>query len=180
MRLTVFAPAGYLDDARPGDSIAVQGACMTLTDFDAAASCFSVDVSAESLSKTAGLDAPGPVNLEQALRMGERLGGHMVSGHVDGVGTVTHFAPVGESHELRVLAPQPLGRFLAVKGSIALAGVSLTINHLVDRDDGCEVSVNVIPHTLRCTTLGELAPGHRINIEVDLIARQLERLMARS
>ncbi len=177
-RLTVFAPAGYLDDACLGDSVAIEGACMTLTSFDAAAACFTVEVSAESLSKTAGLGTPGPVNLEKALRAGDRLGGHLVSGHVDGVGTVIHFEPVGESHELRVLAPAALGRFLAVKGSITVCGVSLTVNRLDDRDDGCELSVNLIPHTLRHTTLGALDTGRRVNLEVDLVARHLERLLA--
>ena len=109
-RLLIETPAGYLDDVAPGDSIALNGACMTVTAFDAVARRFTIDISAESLRLTAGLGAPGPVNLEKALRAHDRLGGHLVSGHVDGLGTVTHFAPVGESWELRVRAPKELGR----------------------------------------------------------------------
>lgn len=179
-RLAVQAPPGYLDDARLGDSIALNGACMTLTSFDAAASRFTIEVSAESLDKTAGLDATGRVNLEQALRANDRLGGHLVSGHVDGVGRVTHFAPVGESWELRVLAPAALARFLAVKGSIAVNGVSLTVNGVEDGPDGCEFTINLIAHTLQCTTLGGLAVGSRVNLEIDLIARYVERMLAAS
>ena len=177
-RLVVQAPAGYLDDAQPGDSIAVNGACMTLTTFDAATGRFTLDVSAESLACTAGLDALGAVNLEQPLRATDRLGGHLVSGHVDGIGTVTHFAPVGESFELRVQAPAALGRFLAVKGSITVNGVSLTVNRVTDAEDGCEFSVNLIPHTAQHTTLGALAAGARVNLEIDLIARYVERMLA--
>ena len=177
-------PPGYLDDAQPGDSIAVNGACMTLTAFDAAASRFTLDVSAASLACTAGLDALGAVNLEKALRANDRLGGHLVSGHVDGVGTVTRFAPVGESFELCVRAPTALGRFLAPKGSITVDGVSLTVNRVTDGDGdgdgdeaGCEFSVNLIPHTARHTTLGALAAGARVNLEIDLIARYVERML---
>jgi len=177
LRLVVETPPGYLDDAQPGDSIAVNGACMTLTGFDAAASRFTLDISAESLGKTAGLDTPGPVNLEKALRASDRLGGHLVSGHVDGIGRVTHFRPVGESWQLRVLAPAALGRYLALKGSITVNGVSLTVNRVDDRADGCEVSINLIPHTLAHTTLGTLAEGHGVNLEIDLIARYVERML---
>ncbi len=177
VHLTVATPAGYLDDAQAGDSIAVDGACMTLTVFDAAASWFAVDVSAESLSKTAALDRPGPVNLEKALRAGDRLGGHLVSGHVDGIGTVTCFEAAGESMRLGVLAPPALRRFLAVKGSITVNGVSLTVNLADDHGDGCEFSVNLVPHTLRHTTLGNLAVGSRVNLEIDLIARYVERIV---
>ena len=178
LRLAVQAPAGYLDDAQPGDSIAIDGACMTLTAFDAAAARFTLDISAESLGKTAGLDAVGPVNLEKALRANDRLGGHLVSGHVDGVGTVTRLAAVGESFELRVRAPAALGRFLAVKGSITVNGVSLTVNRVTDDAAGCEFSVNLIPHTARNTTLGALREGQRVNLEIDLIARYVERMLA--
>ena len=176
-RLTVQAPPGYLDEAQPGDSIALNGACMTVTSLDAAAARFTIEVSAESLARTAGLDATGPVNLEQALRASDRLGGHLVSGHVDGVGHVTHFAPVGESWDLRVLAPASLARFLAVKGSITVNGVSLTVNRVEDRPDGCEFAINLIPHTLQCTTLGSLAAGRAVNLEIDLIARYVERML---
>ena len=112
-RLQIETPEGYLDDVQLGDSIALNGACMTVTTFDPAARRFTVDISAESLDKTAGLAETGPVNLEKALRAHERLGGHIVSGHVDGIGQVTHFAPVGESWELRLLAPTELGQYLA-------------------------------------------------------------------
>ena len=115
-----------------GDSIALNGACMTVTTFDAAAGWFEIDISAESLDKTAGLAEPGPVNLEKALRAHDRLGGHLVSGHVDGIGQVSHFAPVGETWELRIRAPRELARFLAYKGSITVNGVSLTVNRVTD------------------------------------------------
>jgi riboflavin synthase len=176
-RLTIETPAGYLVDALLGDSIALNGACMTVTRFDAAACTFCVDVSAESLAKTAGLSRPGPVNLEKALRAHDRLGGHLVSGHVDGLGRVTHFAAVGESWELRIRAPSELGRFLAYKGSITVNGVSLTVNRVTDLADGCEFSINLIPHTVENTTLGSLLPGHDVNLEVDLIARYVERML---
>ena len=180
LRLVVQKPPGYLDDAQPGDSIAIDGACITMTAFEAAAGRFTLDISAESLGKTAGLDAVGPVNLEKALRASDRLGGHLVSGHVDGVGTVTHFAAVGESFELRVRAPAELSRFLAVKGSITINGVSLTVNRVADAADGggCEFSVNLIPHTAQNTTLGALREGRRVNLEIDLIARYVERMLA--
>ena len=176
-RLTIEAPPGYLDDAALGDSIALSGACMTLTSFDASASRFTIEISAESLDKTAGLDRPGPVNLEKALRANDRLGGHLVSGHVDGLGRVTRFAPVGESWQLGVLAPAALARYLAVKGSITVDGVSLTVNRVEDRPDGCEFEINLIAHTLQSTTLGGLAPGRSVNLEIDLIARYVERML---
>ena len=177
-QLVIETPAGYLDDVQLGDSIALNGACMTVTAFDAAARRFHIDISPESLDKTAGLDAPGPVNLEKALRANDRLGGHLVSGHVDGMGRVTHFAPVGDAwFELRVLAPAALGRFMAYKGSMTVNGVSLTVNTVNDRSDGCEFSVNLIPHTLQNTSLGALATGHLVNLEVDLIARYVSRML---
>jgi riboflavin synthase len=176
-RLMVEAPAGYLDDVGLGDSIALNGACMTVTDVDPGACSFAVEVSAESLDKTAGLDQQGPVNLEKALRANERLGGHIVAGHVDGVGTVTHFARVGESWELRILAPRSLGKFLAYKGSIAVNGVSLTVNSVADTAQGTEISINLISHTVEHTSLGALKSGGRVNLEVDLIARYVERML---
>lgn len=177
-RLTIEAPAGYLADVQLGDSIALNGACMTVTTFDPAASRFTIDISAESLARTAGLAEPGPVNLEKALRAHDRLGGHLVSGHVDGLGRVTHFAPVGESWELRVLAPRELARFLAYKGSITVNGVSLTVNRVDDRAEGCEFSINLIPHTIENTTLGTLQAGAAVNLEIDLIARYVERMLS--
>ena len=176
-RLTIEAPAGYLDDVGMGDSIALNGACMTVTTLDPGQRQFSIDISAESLDKTAGLTDSGPVNLEKALRAHDRLGGHIVSGHVDGIGTVTHFAPLGESWELRIRAPRSLGKFLAYKGSITVNGVSLTVNSIADQADGCETSINLIPHTIRSTALGSLAAGSRVNLEIDLIARYVERML---
>ena len=176
-RLTISAPAGYLDDVQLGDSIALNGACMTATTLDRATSVFTIDISAESLARTCGLDATGAVNLEKAMRANDRLGGHMVSGHVDGLGTVSHFAPVGESWELRILTPRELARFIAYKGSITVNGVSLTVNRVADLADGCELSINLIPHTLENTTLGELKTGRRVNLEIDLIARYVERML---
>ncbi|WP_293660323.1 riboflavin synthase [Rhodoferax sp. OV413] len=176
-RLTIEAPAGYLDDVGLGDSIALNGACMTVTAFDAASRQFAIDISAESLDKTAGLDAMGPINLEKALRAHDRLGGHLVSGHVDGMGHVSHFAQVGESWELRVIAPKALGKYLAYKGSITINGVSLTVNRIADIAEGCEASINLIPHTVTNTALHALQVGGRVNLEIDLIARYVERMM---
>lgn len=176
-RLVITPPAGYLDDVGLGDSIALNGACMTVTSMDPAAPQFTIDISAESLLKTTGLGTPGPINLEKALRANDRLGGHMVSGHVDGIGEVTHFAQVGESWELRVLAPRELARYLAYKGSITINGVSLTVNRIADLAGGCEASINLIPHTVQNTALGHLRAGSRVNLEIDLIARYVARMM---
>ncbi len=176
-RLTLTAPAGYLDDVGLGDSIALNGACMTVTSLDANAGHFSIDISAESLARTAGLDRPGPVNLEKALRPQDRLGGHLVSGHVDGVGRVLKMEPVGESWELRILAPRELGKYLAYKGSITVNGVSLTVNTVSDGDQGTELSINLIPHTVQNTALHALQAGAAVNLEIDLIARYVERML---
>ncbi len=175
MRLVVRAGGLDLGDVALGDSIAIQGACMTA--IETTAETFDVDVSRESLNKTVGLSEPGEVNLEKALRAHDRLGGHIVSGHVDGLGTVTHFAPVGESHELRVLAPKALGKYLAYKGSITVNGVSLTVNAVKDLADGCEFSINLIPHTVQVTTLRHLKAGSKVNLEIDMIARYVERML---
>ena len=176
-RLTLQAPAGYLDDVGLGDSIALNGACMTVTTLDVARHQFTIDISAESLARTSGLDQQGSVNLEKALRANDRLGGHIVSGHVDGIGQVSHFAQVGESWELRVLAPLALARYLAYKGSITVNGVSLTVNQVVDQDDGAEISINLIPHTVENTALGTLKAGHSVNLEIDTVARYVERML---
>jgi len=177
-RLTLEAPAGYLADVALGDSIALNGACMTVTSFDTAASRFTIDISAESLARTAGLAEPGAVNLEKALRAHDRLGGHIVSGHVDGIGEVASFEQVGESWELRLLAPRELARFLAYKGSITVNGVSLTVNRVADQADGrAEFSINLIPHTVQNTTLGLLRAGSRVNLEIDTVARYVERML---
>jgi len=136
-----------------------------------------VDISAESLDKTAGLSDEGPINLEKALRAHDRLGGHIVSGHVDGVGLVMRFAQLGESWDLQVMAPKALAKFLAYKGSITINGVSLTVNRIEDSEAGCLMSINLIPHTIQNTALGVLASGSRVNLEIDLIARYVERML---
>lgn len=179
-RLTIQAPTGYLDDVRLGDSIALNGACMTVTTLQPDQNRFTIDISAESLGKTAGLDSTGTINLEKALRANDRLGGHLVSGHVDGIGSVAHFAQVGESWELRVLAPASLAKYLAYKGSITINGVSLTVNRVADLPNGCEVSINLIPHTVENTALHTLKNGSVVNLEIDLIARYVERMLSSS
>ncbi|MEA3095079.1 MAG: riboflavin synthase [Caballeronia sp.] len=176
VRLTVASGGLDLADVELGDSISIQGACMTVIEKSTAS--FAVDVSRESLNKTAGLSVPGDVNLEKALRAHDRLGGHLVSGHVDGLGEVTHFAPVGESHELRILASSDIGKYLAYKGSVTVNGVSLTVNTVNDRPDGCEFSINLIPHTVEVTTLRHLLAGAKVNLEIDLIARYVERILS--
>lgn len=177
-RLTLACPTTYLDDVGVGDSIALNGACMTVTTLDAAQDQFTVDISAESLARTAGLAQLGAVNLEKAMRANDRLGGHLVAGHVDGIGAVTHFAQVGESWELHLLTPKALAKYLAYKGSITVNGVSLTVNHVQDLATGCEVSINLIPHTVQNTALGSLQAGSNVNLEIDLIARYVERMLS--
>ena len=179
-RLTLECPAGYLDDVGLGDSIALNGACMTVTSVLPAQHLFTIDISAESLSKTTGLAQGGTVNLEKALRASDRLGGHIVSGHVDGIGQVSHFEPVGESWELRVQAPPELAKYLAYKGSITVNGVSLTVNRVLDNARGCEISINLIPHTVHNTTLGSLKSGCGVNLEIDTVARYVERMLSSS
>lgn len=179
-RLTISTPAAYLDDVGLGDSIAINGACMTVTSFDVAANQFTIDISAESLLKTAGLTELGTVNLEKALRAHDRLGGHIVSGHVDGVGHIIFFEPVGESWELRITCPPELGKFIAYKGSITVNGVSLTVNRVADSAAGTELSINLIPHTVENTALGQLSAGSAVNLEIDLIARYVERMLSHS
>ncbi len=176
VRLSVDAAAVPGFAAAIGDSIALNGACMTATTVDGAR--FTVDVSRESLSKTAGLAAPGEVNLETSLRLGDRIGGHLVSGHVDGVGTVLAMTQAGESWTLVIRAPRALARFLAVKGSVAVDGVSLTINQVADHADGCDFTLNIIPHTFAVTTLRRLRGGEPVNLEIDTVARYVERMLA--
>jgi riboflavin synthase len=171
VRLTIDTRTLDIADVAIGDSVAINGACMTV--IAKAAAQLAFDVSAESLRWVAGLSQPGEVNLECALRFGDRVGGHLVAGHVDGVGTVTRFEPDGESRLLEVEAPAALARYIAVKGSITVDGVSLTVN----RVDGARFCVNLIPHTLAVTTLGAYGVGRQVNLEVDLIARHLERLL---
>ena len=180
VRLEIDARGLPLADVVLGDSIAINGACMTVVAKTATA--FSVDVSRESLSKTAGLDAQGEVNLEKALTLAERLGGHLVSGHVDGLGQVHSFEAVGESRELVVDAPHELAKFLAYKGSVVVNGVSLTVNRVEDLLQGgagvCRFSINLIPHTIEVTTLKHLHAGSKVNLEIDLIARYVERMLS--
>ena len=178
-RLEISTPAHYLDDVGLGDSIALNGACMTVIAFDTAANTFSIDISAESLDKTAELNKIGTaLNLEKALRPNDRLGGHIVSGHVDGIGSVSQFVQIGESWLLQVLAPPTLAKYLAYKGSITVNGVSLTVNQVQDQEDGCLVSINLIPHTVDNTALGSLRAGSPVNLEIDTVARYVERMLS--
>jgi riboflavin synthase len=179
VRLTVNAGALNLLDVALGDSVAIQGACMTVVVINTTAKALEFDVSRESLSKTVGLERAGPVNLETALSLSTKLGGHLVTGHVDGLGTVVQFAQVGESWRLDILTPQELGKFFAYKGSATVNGVSLTVNTVLDQANGTVISINLIPHTMQVTTLGTLRAGDKVNLEIDLIARYVERMLAR-
>lgn len=172
LRLTVEAPGLDLSDVALGDSIAHGGVCLTV--IEKAGASYKVDVSRETLDCTVGLDAPGEVNLEKALRLADRLGGHLVTGHVDGVGEVLKFERIGESHELVVRAPKPLAKYIARKGSITVSGVSLTVN----RVDKTDFSINLIPHTVAVTTLKHLKTGSQVNLEIDLVARYIERMLS--
>jgi len=176
VRLDVDAGGLPMADVGLGDSIALNGACMTVV--EKTATGFTVDVSRESLNKTVGLDTTTEVNLEKALTLSERLGGHLVSGHVDGLGVVRKFEPVGESHELVIEAPRDLAKYLAYKGSVVVNGVSLTVNRVEDGATGCQFSINLIPHTIQVTTLKHLKAGSRVNLEIDLIARYVERMLS--
>jgi riboflavin synthase len=178
VRLDVDAGGLPMADVGLGDSIALNGACMTVV--EKTASGFTVDVSRESLNKTVGLDTTTEVNLEKALTLAERLGGHLVSGHVDGLGVVRKFEPVGESHELVIEAPRELAKYLAYKGSVVVNGVSLTVNRVEDSATGCAFSINLIPHTIQVTTLKHLKEGSKVNLEIDLIARYVERMLSLS
>ncbi len=171
VRLTVEAGKLGLDDVELGDSIACNGVCLTVV--ERTGNTFCVDVSPETLSCTIGLDALGPINLEKALRLADRLGGHLVSGHVDGVGTVVRFDRVGDNRLLEISAPQELAKYIARKGSITVNGVSLTTNAV----EGSRFTINLIPHTLASTTLGGIRAGDRVNLEIDLIARYVERML---
>ncbi len=173
LRLVVATHTLGLADVQLGDSIAVNGVCLTATAIDG--DNFTVEVSRETLDCTVGLDVVGAtVNLEKALRLSDRLGRHLVSGHVDGVGEVIAFDDLGESWKLVIRAPQNLAKFIAIKGSITINGVSLTINQV----GGSEFALNLIPHTLQMTNLKNLSAGSRVNLEVDMIARYVERMMS--
>jgi riboflavin synthase len=172
VRLRVDAGSLSLDDVALGDSIAVSGVCLTVVSLHDRA--FDVDVSQETLSCVAGFESGSAVNLEKALRLADRLGGHLVSGHVDGVGRVERFEELGDHRRLEIDLPADLGRYVPRKGSVAVDGVSLTVNEVA----GSRFTVNLIPHTLASTTFATLRPGARVNIEVDLLARYIERLSA--
>lgn len=172
LSLSIFAGELDLSDVKVGDSIAVNGVCLTITSF--CVNQFTVDVSQETLSCTQGFNQTGiSVNLEKALRLSDRLGGHLVSGHVDATGIVVKFEPAGESYELIIRAPDSILRYLTHKGSVTVNGVSLTVNQV----EGNEFSVNLIPHTLAMTTLNELVPGIRVNLESDMLARYVAGLL---
>ncbi|MDY0013382.1 MAG: riboflavin synthase [Rhodocyclaceae bacterium] len=172
VRLTVDTGELGLGDVTIGDSIANSGVCLTVIEMDGKRVRF--DVSRETLNCTVGLAAPGEVNLEKALRVDDRLGGHIVTGHVDGVGEVVKFTPIGESHELVIRSPAEIAGYIARKGSITVDGVSLTVNGVKGR----EFSINLIPHTVAVTTLKRLAPGTPVNLEIDILARYMERMLA--
>ncbi|HEX9171925.1 MAG TPA: riboflavin synthase [Telluria sp.] len=180
LHLEIDAGGLPMADVALGDSIAINGACMTVV--AKTENSFAVDISRESLNCTAGLDGVGEVNLEKALTLAERLGGHLVSGHVDGLGVVHRFAPLGESYELVIDAPADLAKFLAFKGSVVVNGVSLTVNRVedlaVDGRKVCRFSINLIPHTIAVTTLKHLSAGSKVNLEIDLIARYVERMLS--
>jgi len=170
IQLVIHAENLGLDDVIVGDSIAVNGVCLTAT--QQSQTHFHAHVSTETLNVTVGLNQPQAVNLEKALRLNDRLGGHLVSGHVDGVGTVVAFTDLGESWTLTIEAPHALSKYIAKKGSICVNGVSLTVNN-IEKDT---FSMNIIPHTLQNTTFHQLKTGSRVNLEIDQIARYVERM----
>jgi len=161
-----------MQDVQLGDSIAVNGVCLTVTEFDART--FQVMVSKVTLDVTTGLGQPGPVNLEKALRLADRLGGHLVTGHVDGIGTITALQEVGECWLLKIRAPHAISKYVAKKGSLCVNGISLTVNE-ISQD---EVSINLIPHTMQHTIMQYAKAGDPVNLEIDLIARYVERMQA--
>jgi len=171
LRLRIESPAFDLADVAIGDSIAIQGVCHTVVAKDAKG--FEVDTSRATLDVTTGLAKGHAVNLEKSLRLADRLGGHLVQGHVDGAGTVFSFEDVGGSWRLVIDAPQDLARYVARKGSIAVDGVSLTVNAVA----GARFEINIIPHTRAVTTLSRLRPGDQVNLEIDLMARYAERIL---
>jgi riboflavin synthase len=170
VRMVIDAGGLGIDDVVPGDSIAVNGVCLTAVALDGGS--FTVDVSRETLSCTAGFTEGAEVNLEKALRLADRLGGHLVSGHVDGVGEVLRVEMLGDNRQLVFAVPHALSRYVARKGSVAVNGVSLTVNAV----EGDDFAVNLIPHTLASTNLRTLQAGDRVNIEVDMLARYIERM----
>ncbi len=177
-RLTINATRLGLHQVAIGDSIAVGGCCLTVV--EKSAETFSVDISNETLSLTTGLSQGAEVNLEKSLRFGDRLGGHLVSGHIDGVGLVTTIDDLGASWRLEIDAPKELARFVARKGSITVNGVSLTVNKVSDAANGNALfEINIIPHTHQVTTIRLLRKGAKVNLEIDLLARYVERILGR-
>ncbi len=170
IQISIDANQLGLTDVKVGDSIAVNGVCLTVTDINQ--THFTADVSKETLSVTTGLDQPGQVNLEKAMRLNDRLGGHLVSGHVDGIGEVVKFEAVNDCWLLVIRAPHNISKYIARKGSICVNGVSLTTN-TIQKDN---FTINIIPHTLEKTTLGALKVGSKVNLEIDQIARYIERM----
>jgi riboflavin synthase len=176
-RLIINAPRLGLHNVSIGDSISVSGCCLTVV--EKTAETFSVDVSKETLSLTQGLVQGAEVNLEKSLRFGDRLGGHLVSGHVDGVGTVTVMEDLGASWRLEIKAPSELKKYIARKGSITINGISLTVNSVHDLNDGNALfEMNIIPHTHQVTTIRGLISGSKVNLEIDLVARYIERMLS--
>ena len=171
LRLAIDAGSLDLSDVLLGDSIAVSGVCLTVVGIEG--NVFQVDVSRETLGCTCGLDAGSEVNLEKALRLSDRLGGHLVSGHVDGVGEVISFDQAGECMHLAIRSPKPVSKFIATKGSVTVNGVSLTVNAV----EGDLFHINLIPHTLAMTNLKQIVPGSRVNLEADMLARYVERIL---
>ncbi|UDG82424.1 riboflavin synthase [Candidatus Vallotia cooleyia] len=178
VHLSIATGALDLSDIELGDSISVQGVCLTVV--DKTSRQFETHVSRETLNCTVGLAQLGWVNLEKALCANQRLGGHLVSGHVDGRGEVIHFNPVGESYQLCIVVSSSLAKYFAYKGSVTINGVSLTVNTVHDRDDACEFSINLIQHTIQMTTLRQLRIGEAVNLEVDMIARYVGRMLSAS
>jgi len=174
LRARIDAGALLLDDVAIGDSIAVNGACLTVV--SKTEHTFDVDLSSETLACVVAFEPNAPVNLEKALRLADRLGGHLVSGHVDGIGVVERVTPIGDNRALAISVPEALARYIARKGSIAVDGVSLTVNEV----SGNAFTVNLIPHTLASTSFDRLRLGARVNIEIDLVARYTERLLEKS
>ena len=172
IRLRIDAAALGLDDVALGDSIAVNGVCLTVIALESRT--FEADVSHETLSCVAGFEVDAPVNLEKALRLADRIGGHLVTGHVDGVGRIERIEPAGDNCVVEISLPVDLARYVARKGSIAVDGVSLTVNAVT----GTRFTVNLIPHTLAHTRFASLDAGAAVNIEIDLLARYVERMNA--
>ncbi len=164
-----------------GASIACSGVCLTVVDKgnDAGQNYFSVDISQETINCTADQWHMGAkLNLERSLKVGDELGGHIVSGHVDGVGTISHYANIGGSWALTIKAPPEIAPFIAPKGSITINGISLTVNAVKDGDGGCSFTLNIIPHTAEVTTLAHAQSGDSVNLEIDVLARYMKRMMA--